>query len=82
MYICTISSPARFYPQPGWVEHDPREIAGSQMDVAAEAGAKVDQPPARKFDSGPVSPSKVSRKMKIPILYPYPFPILNAKPAI
>ena len=27
----------QIYPRPGWVEHDPREIASSQMDVAAEA---------------------------------------------
>ncbi len=27
----------QIYPQPGWVEHDPREIASSQLDVAAEA---------------------------------------------
>ena len=31
----------QFYPRPGWVEHDPREIASSQMEVAAEARAKV-----------------------------------------
>jgi glycerol kinase len=31
----------QIYPQPGWVEHDPREIAGTQLDVAAEAVAKV-----------------------------------------
>ncbi|HEX7420526.1 MAG TPA: glycerol kinase GlpK [Thermoanaerobaculia bacterium] len=31
----------QIYPQPGWVEHDPREIASSQMEVAAEARAKV-----------------------------------------
>jgi glycerol kinase len=27
----------QIYPQPGWVEHDPREIAASQLAVAAEA---------------------------------------------
>jgi len=27
----------QIFPQPGWVEHDPKEIAGSQMDVAVEA---------------------------------------------
>src|SRR5437867_2916793 len=27
----------QIYPQPGWVEHDPREIASSQFEVAAEA---------------------------------------------
>ncbi len=26
----------QIYPQPGWVEHDPREIAASQLAVAAE----------------------------------------------
>ena len=31
----------QIYPRPGWVEHDPREIASSQMEVAAEARAKV-----------------------------------------
>jgi len=32
---------SQIYPQPGWVEHDPREIWASQMAVAAEAMAKV-----------------------------------------
>src|SRR5439155_10156198 len=27
----------QIYPQPGWVEHDPREIASTQLAVAAEA---------------------------------------------
>jgi glycerol kinase len=27
----------QIYPQPGWVEHDAREIASSQLEVAAEA---------------------------------------------
>jgi glycerol kinase len=31
----------QIYPQPGWVEHDPREIARTQLEVAAEAVAMV-----------------------------------------
>jgi glycerol kinase len=31
----------QIYPHPGWVEHDPREIAKTQLDVAAEVIAKV-----------------------------------------
>jgi len=31
----------QIYPQPGWVEHDPREIARTQLETAAEAVAKV-----------------------------------------
>jgi glycerol kinase len=31
----------QIYPQPGWVEHDPHEIASTQLAVAAEAIAKV-----------------------------------------
>ena len=31
----------QIYPQPGWVEHDPREIWSSQLAVAAEAMAKI-----------------------------------------
>ncbi|GGP25638.1 glycerol kinase GlpK [Silvimonas amylolytica] len=31
----------QFYPQPGWVEHDPREIWGTQAGVAAEAVASA-----------------------------------------
>ena len=27
----------QIYPQPGWVEHDPREIASSQLGVMVEA---------------------------------------------
>ncbi|HJT16047.1 MAG TPA: FGGY family carbohydrate kinase, partial [Thermoanaerobaculia bacterium] len=32
----------QIYPQPGWVEHDPREIATSQLAVAAEASRGFD----------------------------------------
>jgi glycerol kinase len=32
----------QFYPHPGWVEHDPREIASSQLEVAAEASKGFD----------------------------------------
>ncbi|MCI8514694.1 MAG: glycerol kinase GlpK [Lachnospiraceae bacterium] len=31
----------QYYPKPGWVEHDPREIWSSQISVAAEAMAKI-----------------------------------------
>ena len=31
----------QFYPQPGWVEHDPNEILTSQMSCAIEALSKV-----------------------------------------
>ncbi len=31
----------QFYPQPGWVEHDPTEILTSQMSCAVEALGKV-----------------------------------------
>jgi len=31
----------QLFPQPGWVEHDPREILSSQRDVAREAVEKV-----------------------------------------
>jgi glycerol kinase len=31
----------QIYPQPGWVEHDPREIASTQLRVAAEAVAEA-----------------------------------------
>ncbi|MFP5205248.1 MAG: glycerol kinase GlpK [Acidobacteriota bacterium] len=31
----------QFYPQPGWVEHDPGEILSSQMSCAAEVLAKA-----------------------------------------
>ncbi len=32
----------QIYPQPGWVEHDPREIAATQLAVAAEASRGFD----------------------------------------
>ncbi len=35
----------QFYPQAGWVEHDPAEILSSQMSCAAEALAKVGATP-------------------------------------
>ena len=31
----------QFYPQPGWVEHDPEEIWSSQFSVMAEVMAKI-----------------------------------------
>jgi glycerol kinase len=32
----------QIYPKPGWVEHDPREIAASQLAVAAEASRNLE----------------------------------------
>jgi glycerol kinase len=36
----------QIFPQPGWVEHDPEEIAASQISVALEALAKVEASPS------------------------------------
>jgi glycerol kinase len=36
----------QIFPQPGWVEHDPEEIAASQISVALEALAKVNVSPS------------------------------------
>ena len=47
--ICSMAQKEfeQYYPQPGWVEHNPREIWSSQLAVAMEAmavvGAKEDQ---------------------------------------
>jgi glycerol kinase len=35
----------QIYPQPGWVEHDPREILATQREVAREALARAGVPP-------------------------------------
>jgi glycerol kinase len=35
----------QIFPQPGWVEHDPEEIAASQIDVALETLAKAGAQP-------------------------------------
>jgi glycerol kinase len=35
----------QIFPQPGWVEHDPEEIAGSQFTVAVEALSKAQAQP-------------------------------------
>jgi glycerol kinase len=35
---------AQVFPQPGWVEHDPREILATQRDVAREALARAGVP--------------------------------------
>lgn len=41
--ICSMAQKefTQIYPQPGWVEHDPREIWSSQLAVTTEAMAKV-----------------------------------------
>ena len=36
----------QIFPKPGWVEHDPEEIAASQISVALEALAKVNASPS------------------------------------
>jgi glycerol kinase len=36
----------QIFPEPGWVEHDPEEIASSQIAVALEALAKVNAQPS------------------------------------
>ena len=38
----------QFYPQPGWVEHDPTEILTSQMTCAVEALGKVRRAASRR----------------------------------
>ena len=38
----------QFYPQAGWVEHDPAEILSSQMSCAAEVLARVSRAAARR----------------------------------
>ena len=35
----------QIYPQPGWVEHDPKEILATQREVAREALQKANLPP-------------------------------------
>lgn len=41
--ICSMAQKEfrQFYPRPGWVEHDPREIWSSQFSVATEAMSKI-----------------------------------------
>ena len=40
--VCTAQRELRqIYPQPGWVEHDPKEILETQRDVAREALRKA-----------------------------------------
>ncbi len=45
--ICSMAQKefAQIYPQPGWVEHDPREIWASQLAVSTEAMAQVGAAP-------------------------------------
>lgn len=48
-HICSLAQKefAQYYPQPGWVEHNPLEIWSSQLSVAVEAmgqiGAAIDE---------------------------------------
>ena len=41
--MCSVAQKefTQYYPQPGWVEHDPHEIWSSQMAVAIEAMGKI-----------------------------------------
>ena len=41
--ICSLAQKeyTQYYPKPGWVEHNPREIWSSQLSVAIEAMAEV-----------------------------------------
>ncbi|MBP5222325.1 MAG: glycerol kinase, partial [Lachnospiraceae bacterium] len=41
--ICSMAQKefTQIYPQPGWVEHDPKEIWSSQLAVAIEAMARI-----------------------------------------
>src|SRR3712207_9256762 len=38
----------QFYPQPGWVEHDPEEIVSRTVDAAREAIAKIGRASCRE----------------------------------
>ena len=37
---CSFVKFTQYFPQPGWVEHDPNEIWSTQVGVAAEAITK------------------------------------------
>ena len=41
--ICSVAQEefTQYYPQPGWVEHDPMEIWASQVSVLSEAMNKI-----------------------------------------
>ncbi|MDO4292825.1 MAG: glycerol kinase GlpK [Eubacteriales bacterium] len=41
--VCSVAQKefAQYYPQPGWVEHNPMEIWSSQLSVAVEAMGKI-----------------------------------------
>ena len=42
-HVCSMAQKefTQYYPQPGWVEHDPMEIWSSQLSVAVEAMGKI-----------------------------------------
>ena len=42
-HICSVAQKefAQYYPQPGWVEHNPMEIWSSQLSVAVEAMGQI-----------------------------------------
>lgn len=46
-HMCSVAQKefTQFYPQPGWVEHDPLEIWSSQLSVAVEAMGKIGASP-------------------------------------
>lgn len=41
--VCSVAQKefAQYYPQPGWVEHNPMEIWSSQLSVAVEAMGQI-----------------------------------------
>jgi glycerol kinase len=53
----------QIFPQPGWVEHDPEEIAASQIEVALEALSKV------KVQAGDVAAIGIANQRETAIVW-------------
>ena len=63
--ICSMSQKefTQFYPQPGWVEHNPMEIWSSQLAVAAESMAMVGA------DAGQIAAIGITNQRETTILW-------------
>lgn len=66
--ICSMAQKefTQYFPKPGWVEHDPREIWSTQLSVARQAMNQINAPP----------PLSASRSARSPLYQTVILPVL------
>lgn len=65
--VCSVAQKefAQYYPQPGWVEHNPMEIWSSQLSVAVEAMGQIGAEASRNAPSATDAASNAAPSLSV-----------------